>query len=131
MKRLSVFEKWLALFVAFIIAMIFCRVLYSDSKTYVFLLWNLFLAWVPFKISALLAKRKLNKNWLSILLFGSWFLFFPNALYIITDLIHLKQRQNIPIWYDAVLLFTSSRISVRRKSSEHRPAPCYWGRSSP
>ena len=37
-----------------------------------------------------------------------WLLFFPNALYIVTDIIHLADTQAAPLWYDAVLLFVSS-----------------------
>lgn len=110
MVRLSILEKWLAIVLAFVVAMLCCRFLYADSKTYVFLLWNIFLAWIPFKVS-LLVSSKQNKI-SSTILVGVWLLFFPNGLYIITDLIHLGPRQNIPIWYDAVLLFTSSLLGL-------------------
>jgi uncharacterized membrane protein len=39
-------------------------------------------------------------------------LFFPNALYIITDLIHLQETNGAPVWFDAILLFTSSFIGL-------------------
>jgi uncharacterized membrane protein len=110
MIRLSAFEKWLAAFAAFIISMLVCRWLYSETRAYVFLLWNLFLAWIPFQISLSL-KPNISKT-KSVILIGVWLLFFPNALYIITDLIHLEQRQNIPVWYDAVLLFTVSLVGL-------------------
>lgn len=35
-----------------------------------------------------------------------WFVFFPNAPYIVTDFIHLKQKIGIPIWYDIVLILS-------------------------
>ena len=110
MIRLSIFEKWLVIVLAFVVAMLCCRFLYADSKTYIFLLWNIFLAWIPFMIS-LLVSSKQNKI-SSAILVGVWLLFFPNALYIITDLVHLGPRQNIPVWYDAVLLFTSSLLGL-------------------
>ncbi|MGG9971253.1 DUF1361 domain-containing protein [Ferruginibacter sp. SUN002] len=90
--------------------MLVCRVLYADTKTYLFLLWNLFLAWIPFKVSLFLKTNQ--TKFISTFLISIWLLFFPNALYIVTDLIHLEQRQNIPIWYDAVLLFTSSLVGL-------------------
>ena len=27
---------------------------------------------------------------------------FPNALYIVTDLIHLQRKTDVPKWYDAI-----------------------------
>jgi len=43
---------------------------------------------------------------------ASWLLFFPNALYIVTDLVHLQSESNMPWWYDAVLLFASSFVGI-------------------
>ena len=38
--------------------------------------------------------------------------FFPNALYIVTDLIHLQQESSVPKWFDAVLLFSASVVGL-------------------
>lgn len=39
---------------------------------------------------------------------GLWLLFFSNAPYIVIDLFHLKQKHNIPIWFDTVLISSAA-----------------------
>lgn len=94
-----------------------CRVYFSHSTYYGFLLWNLFLAYLPFCISCYLMynqkRHRISQNYFFEtvkwwLLFAAWLLFFPNAPYIITDIIHLSYRHNVPLWYDAVLLFIAA-----------------------
>ncbi|MBY3622451.1 DUF1361 domain-containing protein [Acinetobacter sp. CUI P1] len=94
--------------------------LQTDSF-YAFLIWNLFLAWIPFLFSMAayeLDKRKIG-GLLVIPLGVAWLLFFPNAPYLMTDLVHLTVRKSRYIvdgtiqnryWYDLVtlLLFTWS-----------------------
>ena len=83
------------------------RVWRTGSITYLFLLWNLALAWVPMLISCLLYyghRRNMQVPAGNLVLFGIWFLFFPNAPYIVTDLIHLIPRYPIPVWYDLMVI---------------------------
>jgi uncharacterized membrane protein len=82
------------------------RIFYSGSITYLFLVWNLFLAWIPLVISLYVAKFYQSKYLQGVLL-TSWLLFFPNSLYIITDLVHLRERENVPLWFDSILLFSA------------------------
>ena len=80
----------------------------TGKQTFLFLIWNLFLAWIPYWI-ALLSNFMARKNGHSIFLisgFAFWLLFFPNAPYIITDLLHLRYRDPIPMWYDLLLIFS-------------------------
>ncbi|MEL7376198.1 MAG: DUF1361 domain-containing protein [Bacteroidota bacterium] len=84
------------------------RVYYTESRTYLFLNWNLFLAFIPWALSSWLTIRpKLAKSWLALLpVLGAWLLFFPNAPYILTDLYHLKPRFGAPVWYDLILILS-------------------------
>jgi uncharacterized membrane protein len=81
---------------------------YTQRGTYSWLLWNLFLAWLPL-FSALVAynldKSRLRLKWLMVICCALiWLLFFPNAPYLVTDLIHLKPKPEAPFWFDLILL---------------------------
>jgi uncharacterized membrane protein len=83
------------------------RVYLSHGGTYRFLVWNLFLAWIPY-VSALgvawLHQTRPRQWWLLVLPSAIWLLFFPNAPYIITDFLHLQTRWAVPTWYDTILI---------------------------
>jgi uncharacterized membrane protein len=78
-----------------------------DLDRYGFLAWNLFLAWLPL-IFALLACEEYRtgsgRKGRFLCLATAWLLFFPNAPYIFTDLIHLTTRAYGPFWVDMVLI---------------------------
>lgn len=84
------------------------RIRASNEYRYTGLIWNLFLAWIPFLLSYLAYsfswKRSLLYIFLPITAFF-WLIFFPNAPYILTDLQHLaKETTRAPLWYDVLLL---------------------------
>ena len=76
--------------------------------TFFFLIWNLFLAWIPYWIALILdffnRMKKTPSVFSIIFIVGMWLIFFPNAPYIITDLLHLRDRQVVPHWYDLMLI---------------------------
>jgi uncharacterized membrane protein len=84
--------------------------LWSRGMTYVFLIWNLFLAWIPY-LAALRFERAWRRGY-SVVWSGCWFClwlaFLPNAPYIITDLKHLRPLDPIPYWFDVALLFSAA-----------------------
>jgi len=84
------------------------RYSFSDDVKYGFLIWNLFLAWIPFVIAYFTYTLTIKRTWLYFLIpFAAfvWLIFFPNAPYILTDFQHLRGAgQDIPVWYD-VLVF--------------------------
>jgi len=112
MRSLSAFNRILYLFFLFIALLISARIIYSGSIRYIFIVWNIFLAWIPLILSSYFNQYKKKEKWKQLVLFSSWLLFFPNALYIVTDLIHLEESTNIPLWYDAILLFASSFLGL-------------------
>ncbi|WP_426060038.1 DUF1361 domain-containing protein [Hymenobacter sp. B1770] len=85
------------------------RVLLTGRLQFIFLLWNLFLAAIPFCLSAALTlAAKPPRAFLLLLVGAAWLLFFPNAPYIVTDLFHLEPRQGVPYWYDLALILSCS-----------------------
>lgn len=80
------------------------RLLTTETLVYIFLPFNLILAWIPLRFATLASKQE--KNWKFFICFIAWLVFFPNAPYIITDLIHLKARSNFPLWFDLTLIYS-------------------------
>jgi uncharacterized membrane protein len=101
-------HKRILLPVGFSFLLLAARIIITGELTYIFLAWNLFLAWIPFAISNALYRNKKAKRLKLFFLLAAWLLFLPNAPYIITDFLHLKERQPIPYWYDVLLLFSAS-----------------------
>jgi uncharacterized membrane protein len=80
---------------------------YSGSVNYAFLIWNLFLAWIPFLIAYFTYTLTLRRKWVYVFVPAAaflWLIFFPNAPYILTDFQHLATWRDVPIWYDVMLL---------------------------
>jgi len=94
----------------FTISLVVFRVFQTESPVFVFLIWNLILAIIPFLISNSLkfSSKYKHAKWLLLPMLSIWLLFFPNAPYLITDLFHLKSRAPIPMWYDTILLFSAA-----------------------
>ena len=100
------FSKKIIIPLAFTISLLIIRIILSNELTYIFLAWNLFLAWIPFALSQKL--NNIDNRWKILFITTLWLLFLPNAPYIITDFLHLKQRFPIPYWYDIFLLFSAA-----------------------
>jgi uncharacterized membrane protein len=88
------------------VALVLARILWTENIRYAFLLWNLFLAWVPLVFAMLASEEHRNsgRHWHLLGLAGAWLLFFPNAPYILTDLIHLTSRFQSHFWIDLTLI---------------------------
>ncbi|HET9905023.1 MAG TPA: DUF1361 domain-containing protein [Anaerolineales bacterium] len=80
----------------------------SGTVHYAFLIWNLFLAWIPFIIAYITYTAPLRRQQIYIVVPVAaffWLIFFPNAPYILTDFQHLAGVwRDVPVWYDVMLL---------------------------
>lgn len=99
------------------VLMIYIRLVKLDEESYRFLLWNLFLAWLPLTASLLavgFARRARGAPLAAglALLGAGWLLVYPNAPYLTTDFIHLIIRrydmEGLLVWYDLVVFFLFS-----------------------
>lgn len=112
MKTLSMFwqrsDEKHVLFISsmFSMALVGFRFVYTGYPLFIFLAWNLFLAFIPFMISGWLLKQHQRSRLLMAAAFTAWLLFIPNAFYIITDLFHLPLNESVPLWYDLALLLS-------------------------
>jgi uncharacterized membrane protein len=94
------------------IGLVVARVAYSESGRHLGLIWNLFLAWIPF----MLAYFAHAVSWRRVTLYlviptiaFLWLIFFPNAPYMLTDLQDLTRKAtDAPLWYDVIIVVWSS-----------------------
>lgn len=84
------------------------RGLWYNETGYSFLVWNLFLAWIPLGFAYTAWLMAWNKRLLVLAVTVTaflWLIFFPNAPYILTDFQHLGDPSNVvPIWFDVILV---------------------------
>lgn len=101
-------HRWLAASAAFSVLMVLVRIAYTGELTFVFLVWNLFLAYVPLFITGWLQRNPgfIEARWKFAAAFICWLLFVPNAFYIITDLFHLRTASPWPMWFDTALILS-------------------------
>ena len=77
----------------------------TQSQHYRFLLWNIFLAWLPLVAAYfVVVLERRGAGVLAGVPLVVWLLFFPNAPYMLTDFIHLSEHGASPLWYDALML---------------------------
>ena len=119
-----------ALFLASITStlLVAARVVHTRRLAYVFLVYNLVLAWIPLGLSVVLhaldglRPPRAAARVASVLCLGAWLAFFPNAPYLMTDLLHLKVQGNRLVWLDLIALQALDRKSTRLNSSHSSPS---------
>ncbi|WP_068619551.1 DUF1361 domain-containing protein [Paenibacillus tuaregi] len=99
---------------------------YTGTSMYMFLYWNLFLAWLPagFALALDWIYIRITSHTLRWVLLGltgiTWLLFYPNSAYLITDQLHpfarFQMQGGIRFWYGTefwyhLLLFFSVAVT--------------------
>lgn len=103
-----------------------------------FLVWNLFLAWVPLALAVVVQRLRatgtgrLGTRVAFAAGAGAWLLFFPNAPYIVTDLIHLHHdRGERALLADGAVIgafaLTGLLLAVASLQRMHRPVVDRFG----
>ena len=86
------------------------RIVLAGRTGYLFLAWNLFLAWLPLLFADAAELFHRHRHAVRFWIFSFfWLIFFPNAPYIVTDFKHLLQRFSVlnltvPWWFDFIMI---------------------------
>ena len=74
------------------VGMVYARRFSAGRGSVSFMVWNLVLAWIPLLLAFAaysMHRSRTRRNLLFVVCAVTWFFFFPNAPYIVTDFIHL------------------------------------------
>ncbi|MFD2614228.1 DUF1361 domain-containing protein [Paenibacillus gansuensis] len=102
---------------------------YTGRSIYLYLNWDMFLAWVPMGLAlsleaafVMLARVRLLRAAVMLGLGGLWLFFYPNSGYLITDLLHpfVHYRPepgqrfvwDIEFWHHLMLFFSAACIGI-------------------
>jgi uncharacterized membrane protein len=88
------------------ITLLLLRVKITNSTFLLFLIWNLFLAYIPYFLSSSIFKNFFNKSKKTQnSLYGLvWLLFIPNSFYILTDFTHLHFKTTFQFSLDMLII---------------------------
>lgn len=91
------------------VLLLLVRMIVAGNTRFLFMIWNLFLAWLPvvfalgFRIN--ITKHRLT-SWQNIGLLALWLGFLPNAFYLMSDLIHLQSSGEASVLYDIAMMMS-------------------------
>lgn len=87
------------------------KVLLSGRITELYLSWNIFLGLLPLAVSGLLVSYAARpKAHILVLVFGGlvWLALFPNAPYLLTDFMHVRDGGTVFLWYNILMFFAAA-----------------------
>ena len=106
-KFTSFLMPWLAL----ALLMNLTRFAMTDIQSYVYMNWNLFLSFLPLLFVYIYEKKR--NIYIKSLTFFAWLFFLPNAVYMVTDLIHLRDvGPGWMLWYDGMMIFIYALVGI-------------------
>ena len=88
------------------ITLLLLRVKITNSTYLLFLIWNLFLAYIPYFLSSSIYKnffntsKKIQNSFYGLI----WLLFIPNSFYILTDFTHLHFKTTFQFSLDMLII---------------------------
>ncbi len=130
-------DRLLASSMFFSVLLVLASLTHTSYPGSLFLVWNLFLAYIPYAISNWLHYQPafIESRWKFLLVFIAWLFFIPNSFYILTDLFHLGEVRNLPLWYHLIMLISFAWnglligiVSVRQME---KILEAKWGRYTP
>ncbi|WP_138495505.1 DUF1361 domain-containing protein [Paenibacillus pinistramenti] len=124
--------KWIVILVLAIISVICVKLVYdlqlaSGRRPYRFIFWNVFLAWLPAAFMvlmdwALLLPAGRFRQLAASGFFVLWLVFYPNAAYLVTDLLHVFVNYPVnpearfwtvmPFWDHLLALFLTAVLGL-------------------
>ncbi len=98
----------LTVFSLFCVSLVAVRIPVNGRIGLHFMIWNLFLAWIPYLISLTLERTQRNEKigFRSLFVLAIWLLFFPNAPYMITDFQYAGGYGHPLLWLNIVTLIS-------------------------
>lgn len=122
---------WLASLVA--ITLLLLRVKITHSMYLLFLIWNLFLAFIPYFLSSNIynnffdRSKKTQNNIYTVI----WLIFIPNTFYILTDFTHLHFENTFQFGLDILILacfsFVGFYVGLQSLHHIHQLAKAKYG----
>ena len=94
------------------ITLLLLRVKITNSTYLLFLIWNLFLAYIPYFLSSSIYKnffntsKKIQNSFYGLI----WLLFIPNSFYILTDFTNLHFRTTFQFSLDMLIISSFSFV---------------------
>ena len=109
-----------------ILSLLAIRVLLHRQLHFGFLVWNIFLAVLPLFAARAAVRTKSIRT--GILLSAVWLLLFPNAAYLVTDIVHLRITPGSLFWLDLVLLFGAALLGMVLSIRSLYEIEIFWSR---